>query len=570
MRRYLIILIIAAGFIIILSRLFFIQVNDHRFFSNIASQQHTVKSIINSIRGQIFAVDPKNNHKKILATNKNFWDIYAIPERIKKPKVVADEITPILSLDKKKIIKQLEKPNDPYEPIKNKVSDKKWQQIKQLKLIGISAKKDFGRWYPQGKFFSHILGFLGESKSGEKGNYGLEGYYNSYLSGQNGSLLLDRDALGKIIWTYQKEVKNRENGDNLILTIDPNIQYLATDELKKAVTKWHADSGCVIIMKPQTGSILAMESWPLFNPNQYNQVKDESVYLNTCIQKSFEPGSVMKPITMASAIDAGKIKPTTTYIDKGFVKIDNYKIRNADDKIYGKSDMNKVLEKSINTGAIFAEGQLGAKLFRRYLKSFGFGEKTNIDLSGEVTGSIANLNNLDSKINFATASFGQGIMVTPIQMINALSAIANHGKLMKPYIVKEIIYPDGKKEIIKPKVIRQVIKPETAEAVSSMMAKVVRKGYHWIKIGQKYPIAGKTGTAQVSWGYIGKDKSGYSNQTIHSFVIFVPVKSPKFILYIKLDNPKGIDYAVNSLSHFVEDLTKKLIDYYEIEPDNNN
>ncbi len=566
MRRYLVVFIIIIGFIIILSRLFSIQINNHTFFSNLADKQHTIRSTINSVRGQILAIDPKNGRKKILATNKNFWDIYAIPEKIKNPEIIIKKLAPILSFNKENVLKRLKRLNDPYEPIKNKISDKKWQQIKQLKLKGISAKKDFGRWYPQEKFFSHILGFLGENQSGVRGNYGLEEFYNSYLSGKNGSLLLNHDALGRIIWTHQKEIKNEKNGDDLILTIDPNIQYLATDELEKAIKKWSADSGCIIVMKPQTGAILAMESWPLFNPNQYSQVKNSRIYLNTCIQKSFEPGSVMKPITIASAIDAGKIKPETTYIDKGFVEMDGYKIKNAADKVYGKSDMNKVLEKSINTGAIFAEEKLGSKLFRQYIKSFGFGQKTNIDLSGEVTGSITSLQNLNSKINFATASFGQGIMVTPIQMINAIAAIANHGKLMQPYIVKEIIQSNGTKRIITPKIIHQVVKPETAKIVALMLRKVIKKGYPWISIGQKYSVAGKTGTAQVSWGYLGKNKKGYSNQTIHSFVVFAPTDSPKFIFYIKIDNPKKINFSANSLSYFVNDLTRKLLDYYEINP----
>ncbi|HHD92396.1 MAG TPA: penicillin-binding protein 2 [Candidatus Portnoybacteria bacterium] len=566
MRRFLIFFLIIIGFTIILIRLFLIQINNHHFFSELADNQQMIKSTVNSTRGQIIAIDPKSNRQKILATNKKFWDIYAVPQKIKNPENTARQLASILSLNEKKIIKRINRPNDPYEPIKNRVDDQKWKEIKQLKLNGIYAKNNYWRWYPQKEFFSHILGFWGENKLGAKGMYGLEELYDSHLSGKSGSVLLGRDALGKIIWTHRREIENGQNGDDLVLTVDPNIQYFVTDELKKAVEKWKADSGCAVVMNPHTGAILAMESWPFFDPNQYGQVKNESFYLNSCIQRSFEPGSVMKPITMAAAINEGKVTPDTTYIDKGYVKMDGYKIKNAANEIYGESDMSKVLEKSINTGAVFAEEKLGPKLFRQYLEKFGFGKKTNIDLSGEVSGSITNLQNLSSKVNFATASFGQGIMVTPIQMINAIAAIANYGKLMKPYIVKEIIHPNGQKEGIKPKIVRQVISPKTAKTVSLMLANVVKKGYPWIKIGQTYSVAGKTGTAQVSWAYLGKNKRGYSDQTIHSFIIFAPAKSPKFIFYIKLDNPKKINFAANSLSYFVGDLTRKLLDYYEISP----
>ena len=565
-RRYFVFTLIVLGFVLIIVRLFSIQVSGHSFFSEIANRQQTIKSKIIPDRGKILTIDPKSNHQRILATNKTFWNIYAVPREIKNPQAVSKQLSSILLIDEKKVLNRLSRPNDPYEPIKKRAEKEIWQRIKDLHLQGIYARPSQWRWYPQEEFFSHILGFLGENQEGINGSYGLEEFYDPILSGQEGSILLSHDALGHFIWFHKKEIQIGRDGSNLILTIDPNIQYLATQELKKTIDKWDADSGCVIVMEPQTGKVLAMESWPLFNPNQYNQVKDEKVFLNTCIQKSFEPGSVIKPITIAAAIDAGKITPETTYVDRGFVKIGPYKIKNAANKVYGESDMNKVLEKSINTGAIFAEEKLGHRLFRRYLKKFGFGEKTGIDLAGEVSGSIKNLSDLRSKINFATAAFGQGIMTTPIQMIQAVAALANGGNLIKPYIVREIIHPDGQKEEIKPKIIRRVIKEETSQTLIKMLTQVIKKGYPWIKTGQIYSLAGKTGTAQVSWAYSGENKSGYSNQTIHSFVAFAPADHPKFIFYLKIDNPKEINFAANSLSYFVDDLSRKLLDYFEVQP----
>jgi len=346
------------------------------------------------------------------------------------------------------------------------------------------------------------------------------------------------------------------------LTIDRNIQFTAEENLKEVVEKWKAEDGTVIIMEPKTGKILALANWPNFDPNNYSEVKNIDIFLNSATQKLFEPGSVFKPITMAAGLDTDKIGPQTTYVDEGIVKIGGYTITNANNRSYGLSSMTKVLEKSINTGAVFVQRLIGPDVFREYVNKFGFSQVTGIDLESEIAGNISNLKEGSPEINFATASFGQGIAVTPIELITALGAIANEGKLMKPYIVEKIIHPDGTETTISPEIRRQVISPQTASKLTSMLVSTVRQGYDKIKI-KGYFIAGKTGTAQIP----NPDRKGYSDESTHTFVGWAPAFNPKFIILLKIDKPKGIRFASDSLAPTFAKLTQYLLNYYEIPPE---
>ena len=285
-----------------------------------------------------------------------------------------------------------------------------------------------------------------------------------------------------------------------------------------------------------------------------------SVFLNSSIHNVYEPGSIQKPITMAIGLDLGKISPSTTYIDKGIIKIDGWTIRNSDGKSNGKQNMTQVLEKSLNTGSIFIQQQTEKGDFYNYLKLFKLNELTGIEIKGEAKG---NLSNLDDRkdISYATASYGQGISVTPLAILTAISSFANDGKLMKPYIVSEFIGADGYSEKNEPRVVSQVVSPKTASLVSAMMISVIRNGHAKQAGVSGYKLAGKTGTAQIP----KKDGRGYEeDKTIHTFVGFGPIPNPKFSILVKLDSPANAPYAADTVAAVFSELSRELINYYNI------
>jgi cell division protein FtsI (penicillin-binding protein 3)/stage V sporulation protein D (sporulation-specific penicillin-binding protein) len=287
------------------------------------------------------------------------------------------------------------------------------------------------------------------------------------------------------------------------------------------------------------------------------------LYRNPAVSDAYECGSVFKPITMAAALDSGRLAPETAYIDSGTVQEAGYSIKNSDLKSYGRQTMTQVLEKSLNTGAIFAQKSLGNKNFLEYLKRFGFGEKTGIDLTGEGPGNISNLKNFNRNIEFFTASFGQGITVTPLQLISAYNALANGGILLKPQIVEKIIYPDGRDEEIPPQEVRRVISQKAALQISQMLRSVVVNGHGKRADVPGYLIAGKTGTAQVA----SLEKKGYTEgKHIGSFAGFAPMNNPRFTILVRINNPQTVEWAESSAAPAFGELMKFLLDYYKIEP----
>jgi len=506
-----------------------------------------------------------------------------------------------IKLRKDKIIDEylriLEKRNDPYEPINKKVDEeqlkdlyalmmttenkevrpddlilkegqifiKKEDNLELVEVIGLSHTMVPYRYYPENTVGAHILGFVstGENK---KGNYGLEGFFDEELSGSPGSIKSERGADRNVIIVNDREFSRPVNGHNLILTINRSVQFTVCQKLEIASERHGADSGSVIIIEPSTGEVIAMCSWPTYDPNNYMEVEDISVYNNPVIFDQYEPGSVFKALTMAAAIDQEKITPETTYIDEGQVIVEGWPkpIKNSDYDAkggHGEVNMNYVLEESLNTGAIFAMQQIGPDIFADYIESFGFGEKTGIELETESQGNIKNL--LGDKVQdiyAATASFGQGITVTPLQLIMAYSAIANGGILMKPYIVKEIVRSDGTREITKPQQIKRIISQRAATLVTGMLVNVVESGHATYAGVDGYWVGGKTGTAQVA----STVKKGYSNKTIHTFVGFAPIDEPQFVMLVKIDDPKDVIYAASSAAPLFGEIAEYLLQYYQV------
>ncbi|MFH1508886.1 MAG: penicillin-binding protein 2 [bacterium] len=574
------ILIVATIIIVgaIIFRLFWIQVLNHDYYYARAQDQYTIYDELVPDRGEIFVEDKLGNLYPV-ATNQKVHLVYADPRKIDDPKDVAVKLAPLLlnedAVDEEnneeevlvstedEIMKRLKDKNDPYEPLKRGVNDETWKKIDELNLPGIYSAASKSRYYPEGELASHVIGYVGINENSWLGQYGLEGHYENELKGSGGFFETEQDALGNWISAGDRQVVEATDGDSLVLTIDRRAQYESEAILKELVEARGAESGSVIVMHPKTGEILVMGNYPNFDPNKYNEVEDINVFQNASIYKAWEPGSVFKVITMGSAMNVGAVTANTYYTDKGSEEIAGYTIKNFDGQARGNINMTDVLVQSINTGVMFAEKQMGHSAFNEYVQKFGFGELTKIDLDTEAKGDVSPLAQ-EKDIYAATASFGQGITVTPIQMLAAVSAIANKGTLIKPYVVKKIISPDGTETETQPEQIRDVLSPGIASTLGAMMVSVIENGHQTAAGVDGYLVAGKTGTAQVA----SSSGNGYDpNKTIHSFVGFAPLSDPEILLFIKIDKPTSGQFAANTISPYFGRLMKFLLEYYQVTPD---
>jgi cell division protein FtsI/penicillin-binding protein 2 len=461
------------------------------------------------------------------------------------------------------LIARLSKVDDPYEPVARNVTDEQLDLLKTLETDALDYVIEGARAYPEPGFGGQVLGFLGRKEDGQTvGLYGLEGYFDDFLSGQAGKLYSQTDVSGRFIGVGDRSLKPAIDGGDLLLTIDRTLQVEVCEILARGVDKFQADSGTVVILEPATGKVLAMCGSPDFYPQTYAEVEDASVYNNTAIFSAYEPGSIFKPITMAAALDVGAVTPDSRFTDPGSVTIDEFTIHNAANNVFGNVSMIEVLEESINTGMVWVMRQMGRENLKDYIHAFGFGEQTGIELKNEVAGTVASLEER-AEIYPATASFGQGITVTPLQIATAYAALANGGKLMRPYIVEEMRYPDGTVERTEPEEVRQVISPSSATTIGAMLISVVEYG-HGKKAGVPgYYIAGKTGTAQIARNgvYSATEFNG-------SFAGYGPVHDPKFSMIVKIENPKqGVIYAESTAAPVFGEIAAFLLEYYNIAPE---
>jgi cell division protein FtsI/penicillin-binding protein 2 len=474
-------------------------------------------------RGQIFFTDRSGNTVAV-AQNRDYPVIFASPKEIDNAALAAKLLSPIVEKDEAKLVTALSNPESLFYSLIDKAAEEKIKAVEGLELEGIYVNEKQYRFYPFHNLASQVLGFVGLNKENDTptGLYGVEKLRNGELG---------------------------EGGD-VNLTIDINLQGEAEQVLKDLVHEFEAVAGTVIIEEPQTGKILALASVPDFSPNSYGEFPVKN-FLNPAIQNIYEPGSVFKPITMAVGINLGVITPETTYVDKGKVTLNGKTIENWDKKAHGEITMMNVIERSVNTGAVFAESQIGHEAFLEYLKKFGFGERSGIDLPDETVGSLRSLERKDAReIDFATAAFGQGPAVTPIQLINAYSGIANGGLLMRPYVLASE----------SPEVVRRVISEEATVQVTEMMESAVEKAE--VAAIRGYGVAGKTGTAQIP----DFQKGGYSDDLIHNFVGFAPASDPKFVILIKIDKPDSPLAGLTVVPAFRK-LTEYVLNYYHIAPD---
>jgi stage V sporulation protein D (sporulation-specific penicillin-binding protein) len=544
----------------IVGRLFYLQAFRHNYFVKAASSQHWIKDTIPAERGKIYADDSLSNTPYVLATNQKLDVLYVNPKEVQDKYRTSAFLALVTGMKQEEVLAKFDE-TKLYVTIKRKLDKGQSDRIKEAKIKGVGVAPENWRYYPEAGLAGPILGFVNDESVG---NYGLEEYFDEILSGTPGILNQEADNAGVKIAFGDNVSKPAVNGDDIYLTIDRYIQGKAEQLLTEAVKKFGAPSGTVIVMNPKTGAILAMANSPSFDPNKYAKMeeKDYASFKNRAVTDVYEPGSIFKVITMACGLDDGKVTPDTKYNDTGSVTLNGHKIMNSTKKSYGEQTMTFVLEQSLNTGSTYVQQKLGKNSFFEYLKKFGFGTLTGIEMPGEGAGRIYEPKEVNDH-TYATMSFGQSISVTPIQMATSIAAIANKGKMMKPFIVKKTVDAKNKAKITKPKEIRQVISEKAAADLSKMMVSVVLNG-HGKQAGVKgYKVAGKTGTAQIP----KKDGVGYEvGKNIGSFVGFAPADDAQFVVLAKIDEPKGVPWAEESAAPLVGSMLDFLLKYYQVPP----
>ncbi|MBI2984648.1 MAG: penicillin-binding protein 2 [Candidatus Kerfeldbacteria bacterium] len=547
---------------VLIWRLFTLQVLQHGFYVALADDQHQFSQQLDPERGEILVRDRQSATGYYpLATNRTLHLLYAVPKQIRNPTATASALAPYVTIPEADLLKRLAKPNDLYEPIQHYLTDDQQQTIAVLKLPGLYFSDESTRYYPERTTGSQLIGFVGFDHDRRVGRYGLEGSFETELGGRRGQITAEKDASGQLIATAAQFWSPAQDGADLILTIDRTIEFEACRRLNEAVLKHGADSGSLVIMDPTTGAIYALCGSPDFDPNSYNTVTDLERFTNSVTQEPYEPGSVFKPVTMAAAINEEAVTPETTYTDTGQVQVGSYTIKNSDGKAHGAQTMTAVLEESLNTGAIFAMNQIGPEKFQRYVTAFGFGQPTGIEVD-ERPGNVATLAT-GREIYATTASFGQGVTVTPLQLAAAFSVFANGGQLVRPYVVEKIRHSDGREVVSQPRVVRQVISPKTAATISAMLVRVVQNGHGQRAGVPGYFVAGKTGTAQIPDPATG---TYHSDQTIGTFAGFAPVDDPKFVMVVKLVRPRDVQFAESSAAPLFGELARFLLSYFGVPP----
>lgn len=541
-------------------RVAFLQIIAHDRYIEAAEGQRLFEKALPSDRGEVFLDDTPNPYP--LAVNRQYFLAYAAPRDVADEYRTAHEVSSVLGLSPEAVAEKISKHDDPFEILKHRLSDDEAAKIRELNLPGIRLLPETFRYYPGNDLASQTVGFMGMQGDEYRGQYGVESSFEEMLRGSDGVVSTERDASGGWIPFTSREMVEPLHGHDVVLSIRRVIQYEAEKIIKEAVQNFGADSGSLLVMDPKTGKLLALASAPNFNPNEYSSVEDPSVFLNPAVSLPYEPGSVLKPITMAIGIDDGKVNANTEYVDTGSVQEAGYDIRNAEDKVYGRSTMTKVLEDSINTGVIFVERQVGNERFREYLRRFGFGEKTGVELPAEVSGNLRHLENTRRSIEFFTASFGQGISVTPLQLLDAYAALANGGVLLKPQITDRVIASDGTVVETRPETVRRVVSEATAKEVGKMLRSVVVNGHGKRADVSGYLVVGKTGTAQVA-----KPGGGYEeNTSIGSFAGYAPLDDPQFVVLVKIDHPRDVEWAESSAAPTFGKMMKFLLESARILP----
>lgn len=536
-------------YLAIIIRLFFLQV----IYSPENKSPYLKTNKLYPIRGRIY---DRNNYPLVL--NQNGYTLYLEPKKITDKDRLINLLSDSLEIPEASISAKIDM-SKYWLSVQSGLTQEQKEKIDRLNLKGVGFDYQTKRFYPEASLSAHLLGFLGKNDQGEDVGYlGLEGFYNRDLRGLPGFVETERDIIGRPILIGVQQRVEPENGRDLILTIDKTIQEISKKKLLAGLDLYKAKKGCVITADPKTMAILALVCLPDYDLEKY-YLFSEDYYKNSAISDLFEPGSVFKPLIMAAAIEEKKIKPNDIYNETGQISVGEYNIKTWDDRYEGKISMTRILEKSSNVGMVYVGEKLGNKKIYDYLGKYGFGQNTDIDIEGETSGYLKPQANW-YPIDYSTATFGQGIAITPIQMIRAFASIINGGNLMRPYLVQKIVSGNKVTEI-KPKIERKVISPLTSEIIKKMLVSTVENAEAKWDRPKRYIIGGKTGTAQVPI------KGHYDpTKTIASFIGFAPASDPRFLTLIVLYEPKTSPWGSETAAPLFFEIAKQLIVYYNISP----
>lgn len=556
-RQRIILIAIFLGFGFIILRLSYWQIIKGEYLTNLGLSQYGAIVNIPAQRGEI-----KTSDGFPLATNKISYLMFANPKAVSDKSKTIKLISQYLDIDKASVSASLARDKF-WVPLVRGIDIGTKEKLDFLKLPGVGFEKDYARFYPEASMAAQIIGFVGKDEVGnDKGYFGIEGFYDRLLKGKNGKMLQVHDVFGRPILS-QITTTSGIDGSSITLSIQRPIQYMAERRLKEGIEAYGASGGMVGIMNPKTGEILAMASYPSFDPRKYTEFSADT-YKNPFISNTYEPGSTFKPVVMSSALEEGVVKPQTKCpVCQGPVSIGGYVIHTWNDKYNKDTNMVEVIQHSDNTGMVFVGQKLGLPKMLSFLGKFGIGETTGIDLQGEVSPTLKPENSW-YPVDLATASFGQGISVTAMELLSGVSAIANDGKRMEPHVVSSIETPSGETIKIQPKILSTPISSKTAKVMAEIMVNAVEKGEaSWTKL-KGYRIAGKTGTASIPI------KGHYDpNKTIASFVGFGPSSDPKFVMLVVLDKPTTSIYGAETAAPIFFSIARDILNFYNISPSEN-
>jgi cell division protein FtsI/penicillin-binding protein 2 len=485
------------------------------------------------------------------------------PKKIVEVDALYSKLSVLLPLDVDTFYAKANQKNSAYQKIAEHVSEEVMKKIEALKLTGVNIEKERWRYYPGDSIASRILGFVGYDGDKLVGRYGLEKYYEDILSRNSNQAYVNFFA--EVFSNLKQSINSESKKEGeIITTIEPSVQNYLESRVEEVSKQYKSKLTGGIIIDPMTGEIYAMALSPTFNLNKFSEEKDLSIFGDPLVEGLYEMGSIIKPLTVAAGLDTGAVTAETTYTDTGSLTLDGYTIYNHDKKPHGTVNMQEVLNQSLNLGVSFIVRQMGKNKFADYMRSYGLDEETGIDLPGENHGRLENLTS-PRDIEYATASFGQGISLTPIATVRALSSLANGGKLITPHVVKKINYTSGLyNNISYVNEAKRVIKKETSEEITRMLTVVVDKALSKGTVSlPNYSVAAKTGTAQIA-----KPGGGYyDNKWLHSFFGYFPSYEPRFLVFLYTVEPQGVPFASQTLTTPFMDTVRFLINYYNIAPD---
>lgn len=542
-------------------RLYTLQVVHGDQFRERASSQYTEQTTATNERGTI-SLTARDGSKRSAALQESGYLLAINGRVIQAPSSAYKEVSTVVDIPQKEFMSAANNSDDPYIVVKEKLRSEAGEQINNLGLDGATAYPQKWRRYPLDSLASHVLGFVGftEESPGPVGIYGVEKYHDDVLSRDPGGIYTNLFARVFSQPTDTVQPGSLQQSGDVNLTIEPDVQAYLEKQIADTKKQWEAAQTMGVVIDPDTGAIRALAANPDFNPNTYGSVDSPDVFTNPIVQSRFEMGSIIKALTMTAGLDAGAVTPETTYEDTGEITLNESTIANYDGVARGVVDMQEVLNQSLNTGAAYVAEQLGRDKMRTYFRDW-FSGQTGVDLPGEIDNGISNLE-VERNLEFATASFGQGIALTPIATVRALSTLANGGHLVRPHVTRSIDYQLGGTSKIKTQKGERVVSEEAAETVSRMLATVVDEAMS-DNARDRHSIAAKTGTAQIP-----KPGGGYYEDTFnHTFFGYFPAYEPEYLVFLMARQPKDVKYASQTLKEPFMRMTDFLINYYNIPPD---